>query len=203
MPAEEAHHYEIEWALMALSVLLAVGAIWFARRNYVERPEEAERLAKRLAGTHRLLTNKYYVDELYDATFVRGSMSSARGLWRFDGGVVDGAVNGTGWTTRASATISHVLDKYVVDGLVNPGRLDMPRGKLRLPPRADRPHSELCVRHFGWRVRVRDLVPRRALTPPHQDHEQRRRISPAVTDSVHSRWWVCSSCCSSTVRTRT
>ncbi|MCE2543605.1 MAG: NADH-quinone oxidoreductase subunit L [Acidobacteria bacterium] len=117
--AEEAHHYEIEWALMALSVLLAVGAIWFARRNYVERPEEAERLAERLAGTHRLLTNKYYVDELYDATFVRGSMSSARGLWRFDGGVVDGAVNGTGWTTRASATISHVLDKYVVDGLVN------------------------------------------------------------------------------------
>ncbi len=117
--AEEAHHYEIEWALMALSVLLAVGAIWFARRNYVERPEEAERLAERLAGTHRLLTNKYYVDELYDATFVRGSMSSARGLWRFDGGVVDGAVNGTGWATRASATISHVLDKYVVDGLVN------------------------------------------------------------------------------------
>ncbi|MCY4602329.1 MAG: NADH-quinone oxidoreductase subunit L [Acidobacteria bacterium] len=117
--AEEAHHYEIEWALMALSVLLAVGAIWCARRNYVERPEEAERLAERLAGTHRLLTNKYYVDELYDATFVRGSMSSARGLWRFDGGVVDGAVNGAGWTTRASATISHVLDKYVVDGLVN------------------------------------------------------------------------------------
>ena len=117
--AEEAHHYEIEWALMALSVLLALGAIWFARRNYVQRPEEAERLAERLAGTHRLLTNKYYVDELYDATFVRGSMSSARGLWRFDGGVVDGAVNGTGWATRASSVISDVLDKYVVDGLVN------------------------------------------------------------------------------------
>ena len=28
---EEVHHYEIEWALMALSVLLALGAIWFAR----------------------------------------------------------------------------------------------------------------------------------------------------------------------------
>ena len=117
--AEEAHHYEIEWALMALSVLLALGAIWFARRNYVERPEEAERLAGRLAGTHRLLTNKYYVDELYDATVVSGMMSGARNLWRFDGAVVDGAVNGTGWATRASSVISHVLDKYVVDGLVN------------------------------------------------------------------------------------
>ena len=33
--------------------------------------------------------------------------------------MVDGAVNGTGWTTRASAWVSHLLDKYVVDGLVN------------------------------------------------------------------------------------
>ena len=116
---EEVHHYEIEWALMALSVLLALGAIWFARRNYIERPQEAERLAERLAGTHRLLTNKYYVDELYDATAVRGSMASARGLWRFDGGVVDGAVNGTGLTTRASAEGSQRIDKHVVDGIVN------------------------------------------------------------------------------------
>ena len=46
-------------------------------------------------------------------------MSGARGLWGFDAGVVDGAVNGTGWTTVASARISHVLDKHVVDGLVN------------------------------------------------------------------------------------
>ena len=117
--AEAAHHYEVEWALMAFSVLLAAGGILFAYRNYVQRPEAADELATRLAGTHRLLTNKYYVDELYDATVVSGSMSSARGLWRFDGGVVDGAVNGTGWATRASAMISHVLDKYVVDGLVN------------------------------------------------------------------------------------
>ena len=51
------------------------------------------------AGPHRILTNKYYVDELYDATAVRGTMSSARGLWAFDGAVVDGAVNGTGWLT--------------------------------------------------------------------------------------------------------
>jgi hypothetical protein len=33
--------------------------------------------------------------------------------------VVDGAVNGTGWMTRALSWVSHVLDKYVVDGLIN------------------------------------------------------------------------------------
>ncbi len=115
----EEHHYAIEWGLMALSVALAAGAIAFAYRLYVQRPAESERLASDFAGAHRLLTNKYYVDELYDATAVKGTMSGARGLWTVDRNVVDGAVNGAGWTTRASAWVSHVVDKYVVDGLVN------------------------------------------------------------------------------------
>ena len=118
--AEEEHHaYAVEWGLMALSVLLAAGAIALAYRLYVQRPEESERLASDFAGAHRVLTNKYYVDELYDATAVKGTMGGARGLWAVDRNVVDGAVNGTGWTTRASAWVSHVVDKYVVDGLVN------------------------------------------------------------------------------------
>ena len=119
--AEEAHHMSLlgELGLMAFSVLIALGGIWLARRNYVERPEAAERMAATLAGPHRVLTNKYYVDELYDATVVRGAMKSAAGLWTVDRRVVDGAVNGTGWTTIAAAYVSHFLDKYVVDGLVN------------------------------------------------------------------------------------
>ena len=117
--AEEHHAYAVEWGLMALSVLLAAGAIALAWRLYVQRPEESERLASDFAGAHRVLTNKYYVDELYDATAVKGTMSGARGLWTVDRNVVDGAVNGAGWTTRASAWVSHVIDKYVVDGLVN------------------------------------------------------------------------------------
>ena len=114
----EASH-AVELGLMALSVLIAVGAVALAHRLYVRRPEESERLAADFAGAHRVLTNKYYVDELYDATAVKGTMSSARGLWAVDRRVVDGAVNGTGRTTRASAWVSHVVDRYVVDGLVN------------------------------------------------------------------------------------
>ena len=47
---------------------------------------------------HRLLLNKYYVDELYDATIVQPiKVVSQQGLWRgFDVRVIDGAVNGTG-----------------------------------------------------------------------------------------------------------
>ena len=108
-----------ELGLMLFSVLVAAGGIGLAYHFYVRRPETTSQLAERFAGPHRILTNKYYVDELYDATAVRGTVSLAGGSWRFDAAVVDGAVNGSGWVTRASAWVSHLIDKYVVDGIVN------------------------------------------------------------------------------------
>ncbi|HEY7446454.1 MAG TPA: NADH-quinone oxidoreductase subunit L [Vicinamibacterales bacterium] len=118
--AEEAHMSTLgEIGLMLFSVAIGVVGIGLAYRFYVTDPEISERLATRWSGAHTVLSNKYYVDELYDATAVRGTMGSARGLWTFDGRVVDGAVNGSGWLTVFSSWISHLLDKYVVDGLVN------------------------------------------------------------------------------------
>jgi NADH-quinone oxidoreductase subunit L len=108
-----------ELGLMLFSVLVAVGGIWLARRFYLERPEIPAQLAERFSGAYRTLLNKYYVDELYDATVIRGTLGSARGLWKVDSGVVDGAVNGSGLVTRVTSFFSGLFDKYVVDGLVN------------------------------------------------------------------------------------
>ena len=117
----EAEHVSrgTEWGLMLLSVGVALVGILLARRFYVTAPEVSEHLATRWAGPHRILLNKYYVDELYDATVISGTMASGRGLWAFDRTVVDGAVNGTGWLTRASSWLSGLTDRTVVDGLVN------------------------------------------------------------------------------------
>ena len=108
-----------EIGLMAFSVLIAAIGIATAYRFYVRAPEIADRLAARWSGAHRVLSNKYYVDEIYGATVVAGTLRSANGLWAVDRNVVDGAVNGSGWLTLFSAWFSHVLDKYLVDGLVN------------------------------------------------------------------------------------
>jgi NADH-quinone oxidoreductase subunit L len=108
-----------ELGLMALSIAVALAGILAARRVYVSRPDLASALAARFPGAHRVLRNKYYVDELYGATFIRGTWASARGMWTFDARVVDGAVNGSSWVTRVAAWLSHMFDKYVVDGLVN------------------------------------------------------------------------------------
>jgi len=120
-PAEAVHH--ISWAaemgLMGLSVLVGIIGILAAYRIYVRAPEIAENLARRWSGAHRVLSNKYYVDEFYGATVVDGTIASANGLWIIDRTVVDGAVNGSGWLTVVSAWFSHLIDKYLVDGLVN------------------------------------------------------------------------------------
>jgi NADH-quinone oxidoreductase subunit L len=108
-----------ELGLMLFSVLIAVAGIWTAYRFYVQSPEIAEHLKQRWAGAHTVLSNKYYVDELYNATFVKGTMASAFGLWAFDRRVVDGAVNGSGWLTVFASWISSLIDKYIVDGAVN------------------------------------------------------------------------------------
>ncbi len=109
----------VELGLMLLSVLVAIAGIAIAYRFYVRAPEIAEHLRHRWAGVHETLYNKYYVDELYNATFVRGTMASAFGLWSFDRRVVDGAVNGSGWFTVFAAWVSSLIDKYIVDGAVN------------------------------------------------------------------------------------
>ena len=108
-----------ELGLMALSVLIAIGGIALAYTFYVTSPEKSDQWAERFAGAHRTLSNKYYVDELYNATIVNGTFASGRGLWTFDRRVVDGAVNGTSWMTIVSSWFSGLTDRTVVDGLVN------------------------------------------------------------------------------------
>ena len=109
----------VELGLMLFSVVVAVGGIFLARTFYQTSPEISERMAERFAGAHRTLSNKYYVDELYNATVISGTMASGRGLWAFDRNVVDGAVNGSSWMTRFGAWLSGLTDRALVDGAVN------------------------------------------------------------------------------------
>jgi len=119
----EAHHPSVglELALMVLSVVFAGLGIFVAWRTYgADKGLSAgQHWSARFPMLHRLLVNKYYVDELYDATVVRGTWASARELYRFDSSVIDGAVNGSRHVTVGAAFLSGFFDKYVVDGTVN------------------------------------------------------------------------------------
>ena len=105
--------------LMVFSVAIGFIGIFAAYRFYVVNPSISEGLAQRWAGVHRVLLNKYYVDEAYDATVIGGTMAAGRGLWSFDKTVVDGLVNGSGKLTLITSWFSSLTDMRVVDGLVN------------------------------------------------------------------------------------
>jgi NADH-quinone oxidoreductase subunit L len=119
LPVPPGFSEKTEFSLMLLSVIVGVAGIFVAYRMYVQRPEYADR-AKEFAGAgYQIVANKYYVDELYDALFVNRTKDLGNALAALDLGVVDGGVNGVGWTTRMTAELSRLWDSWVIDGLVN------------------------------------------------------------------------------------
>jgi NADH-quinone oxidoreductase subunit L len=121
--AEEAghatHDVGLEWLLMGVSIAIAVAGIFIARVFYHIKPEIPESLGAKFPRGHKVLLNKWYLDEIYDFLFVNGlSKGGGRLLGAFDRNVVDGAVNGAGWITRFSSRVSIWWDTWVIDGAV-------------------------------------------------------------------------------------
>jgi NADH-quinone oxidoreductase subunit L len=82
-----AHHavsLGLEWGLVALSVAVAAAGIWIAATFYLR--DEVFARARSLAGSfpfaHRLLFNKYWIDEIYDAVIVRPLHRFAIFCWK-------------------------------------------------------------------------------------------------------------------------
>ena len=106
-PAQADAHHDAgtELSLMGLSVALAFLGIGLAWHFFLRSPQSADRVASAVAPLYRLLQNKYYVDELYDAAIVRPVVAVSRNvLWKVvDVEVIDGAVNGTGGVVETGA----------------------------------------------------------------------------------------------------
>jgi len=73
-------------------------AFWF----YIKSPETPKKLAESLSGPYKLLSGKYFIDEIYQAAIVRPLVwVSDRILWHVvDERVIDGTVNGVAAVSR-------------------------------------------------------------------------------------------------------
>jgi len=100
--AAEAGAHANESMLMGVSIVAAFAGIGLATYLFLLNRRAADGIAQRFSGVHRLLTNKYYVDELYDAAIVQPiRIASEDGLWKVvDATFIDGAVNGVGDVVR-------------------------------------------------------------------------------------------------------
>jgi NADH-quinone oxidoreductase subunit L len=97
----------LELGLMAVSAVVAFGGIGIAAFFFLMKKRAADEMAERFAGVHRVLANKYYVDEIYDTALVQPiRIVSEEGLWKgVDAGVIDRAVNGVGDIVGGSSEV--------------------------------------------------------------------------------------------------
>ena len=103
-------HFE-EYFFMFISIAGAVGGILGAWYIYLKKPKLADGISSRFKSIYRLLLNKYYVDEAYDATVVNPLVNTSRSfLWKiFDSKIVDGFINGVAsWIGKLSSLIRKI-----------------------------------------------------------------------------------------------
>ena len=105
-----------EWTLMAASVGIAVVVIIVAWVVYGIKKQIPSRNETKFSAPHKLLYNKYFIDELYDFVFVKPLYFLSQVTHRIiETKIIDGIVNGFGVVVSAG---SNSL-KYMQNGSVS------------------------------------------------------------------------------------
>lgn len=105
-----------EWALMIVSIAIAIGGAWVAYRMYgagaTEQSDAA--LSERFGGLYQTWKEKYNLDELYEGVVANPLVRfSDKGLAKFDMKFVDGIVNTTGGIVRLFGSIFRYIQTGV------------------------------------------------------------------------------------------
>ena len=104
---------------------------------YIKKPELPGKLAESMRTPYKILYNKYYVDEIYNALFVAPFLFISRYvLWHVvDEGMIDGIVNGSADPargTRQQAARTAIRQRAQLCELGGPGRGRIRRAAARL-----------------------------------------------------------------------
>jgi len=124
-PASSEGHMGLEVILMGVSSAAALLGILLAALMYFEPLTHYApflspvKVSEKFGAFDRLLRNKYYIDEVYDAAIVSPVRRLSLYCLSFDLSVIDRIVDGSGWLTRLVAWLSHKIDIYLVDGAIN------------------------------------------------------------------------------------
>jgi NADH-quinone oxidoreductase subunit L len=94
-PEAQATHAE-ELTVMAISIIAGLSGIGVAYYLYLKNTEMPVKLAAQFKSVHRILFNKYYVDELYSFLIVRPALWTAKNILIgiTDAKIIEAVVNG-------------------------------------------------------------------------------------------------------------
>ncbi len=152
--AEEAAHHSVglEIGMAAVSVAIAVIGFLVAYTTYAKKSDRAERVATQFKGLYQALLNKWYVDELYDATLCESGEGSGPWLVAFrrkDRGrsrEQHGSQHGEGCI--GVGLVGSIHRRWACE-IRRRIRQD---GQLADPALGNRLHAELRSRHGVWRA---------------------------------------------------
>lgn len=101
---EEVKDFATEYVLMSVSVLGVLVAIAFAYYKYVSKNHVPASDEGKRSALANLSYHKFYIDEIYDM-LIRRPLDAISGFFYkvFDKKIVDGIVNGLGWSTSEAS----------------------------------------------------------------------------------------------------
>lgn len=120
--AEEGHSAELapNYFVMGLSTLIALLGMGLAFSiSILNNKLLPVSVRSKFTFLYNILYNKYYIDELYEAIFIKPIGRLSKISFKFDSNVIDGAVNGTAKLMDIISRIKAWIDSVIVDGIVN------------------------------------------------------------------------------------
>jgi NADH-quinone oxidoreductase subunit L len=107
VPAAEATGRGLELGLATISVLVAAGGLFVAYLFYYKKPLTAASYAAKNPTLYRIVSNKFYVDEIYQAIIVTPLLVFSRLILGtlVDGGFINGSGYGAGAATRGLGSL--------------------------------------------------------------------------------------------------
>jgi NADH:ubiquinone oxidoreductase subunit 5 (subunit L)/multisubunit Na+/H+ antiporter MnhA subunit len=114
---EGLHHFHIP--AMILSLCVALTGILVSFVFYQFKTYDINSIINMFPWLYRGSFNKWFFDEIYQATFINGTVGLAKVSAWFDLNIVDGVVNFTAAIGRGVSKLTAIFDFKIIDGLVD------------------------------------------------------------------------------------
>ncbi|MDA1263492.1 MAG: NADH-quinone oxidoreductase subunit L [Planctomycetota bacterium] len=113
------HGFNPHYTALIVSIGVLLIGVFVAAQMYLRRKWNPAKVTETLGEAYVWVENKYYVDEVVDASVIKGSKALANGQRWFDENVVDGVVLSVGRIGKGLGFLCAWIDKHIVDGIVN------------------------------------------------------------------------------------